>query len=158
MNFRKLAVILAVLSLTAGFSLKSFAAGTAVVDLGKIRENYTVAQALEAEANVKENELKQFAQDAQKQIQDAKTPLEKKNLEEKLGQQFEIKRMAYAKDQAVKWSKVENDVVKTIKEVSTANKYDLVLNKQVVIDGGCDITELVIDKLNKSVVKPDAKK
>jgi len=153
---KKIIVLLAVMSVMLGYSVKSFAAGTAVVDLDKIRENYTKSQELAADLRVKESELQKFVVDAQKQIETTKTPLEKKNLEEKLGEQFNIKRNAYAKDQAQKWGAIEDAVVKSIKEVSNEKKFDLVLNKQVVIDGGCDITDDVLAKLNaptKSSVK-----
>ena len=146
--FKRTIVLLAVMSVMCGYSAKSYAAGTAVVDLDKIRENYTVSQELSADLKIKESELQKFVADAQKQIQEAKTPLEKKNLEEKLGEQFNIKRNAYAKDQAQKWGMIEDSVVKSIKEISVFKKFDLVLNKQVVIDGGSDITDEVIKKLN----------
>lgn len=149
-KFKKLIVLLAVLLVIVGNSGKSSAAGTAVVDLDKIRENYSAAQVLSADLKIKESELQKFITTAQKQVQDAKTPLEKKNLEEQLGEQFNIKRNAYAKDQAEKWAKIENDVIVSIKEISTSKKFDLVLNKQIVIDGGCDITDDVLEKLNKS--------
>jgi len=147
-NFKRTVVLLAVMSLMIGYSNKSNAGGTGVVDLDKIRDNYSAAQELTAELNVKEAELKQFITDAQKQIQDAKTPLEKKNLEEKLSRQFDIKRLASSKDQAQKWALIESSVIKSIKEVSAAKKFDLVLNKQVVIDGGVDITDEILAKLN----------
>jgi len=146
--FKRAIVLLAVMSVMLGYSAKSYAVGTAVVDLDKIRENYTVSQELSADLRIKETELQKFVQDAQKQIQEAKTPLEKKNLEEKLGEQFNIKRNAYAKDQSQKWGVIEDTVVKSIKEVAASKKFDLVLNKQVVIDGGSDITDEVIKKLN----------
>jgi len=146
--FKRTIVLLAVMSVIFGYSAKTYAVGTAIVDLDKIRENYTAAQELAADLNVKETELKKFVEEAQKQVQNAKTPLEKKNLEEKLGEQFNIKRNAYAKDQAQKWGVIEDVVVKAIKDVSNSKKFDLVLNKQVVIDGGTDITDDVIAKLN----------
>ena len=148
--FKRAIVLLAVMSVMLGYSAKSYAVGTAVVDLDKIRENYTVSQELSADLKIKESELQKFVADAQKQIQEAKTPLEKKNLEEKLGEQFNIKRNAYAKDQSQKWGVIEDTVVKSIKEVAASKKFDLVLNKQVVIDGGSDITDEVIKKLNQN--------
>lgn len=119
-----------------------------VVDLDKIRENYSVAQSLTAELKVKEGELQNFITDAQKQIQGAKTPVDKKNIEEKLGEQFNIKRAAIAKDQAEKWAKLEDDVIKAIKAVSDTKKLEMVFTKQMVITGGTDITEEVLAKLN----------
>ena len=151
--FKKTVVMLAVMSLMISYSAKSFATGTAVVDPDKIKENYNAAQEISADLKIKESDLQKFLDDAKKQIDTAKTPLEKKNLTEKLGQQFDIKRNAYAKDQAEKWSVIEANVIKAIKEVSALNKYDLVLNKQIVIDGGCDITDDVLKKLNATTVK-----
>ncbi|OGH99325.1 MAG: hypothetical protein A2039_03625 [Candidatus Melainabacteria bacterium GWA2_34_9] len=146
--FKRTVVLLAVMFVMFGYSAKSYAEGTAVIDLDKIRENYTVAQELSADLKIKEAELQKFVIDAQKQMQEAKSPLEKNNLEAKLGEQFNIKRNAYAKDQTQKWGVIEDTVIKIIKEVSSSKKFDLVLNKQVVIDGGSDITDEVIKKLN----------
>lgn len=148
---KKTLVLAATAAVVIGFSAKSSAEGFAVVNLDKIKDNYTAAQELTADMNVKEAELKKFLDDAQKQIQNAKTPLEKQNLQDKLGEQFNIKRNAYSKDQAEKLAKIEDTVVKVVKEISSAKKFNLVLNKQVVIDGGCDITDDVLAKLN---VKP----
>ena len=146
---KKILVTISIASLMLGYSSKSLAGGNAVVDLEKVRENYSVSQELSAELQVKEAELQKFITDAQKKIKEAKTNVEQKNLEEKLGQQFNIKRNAYIKDQAEKWNKIETDVINTIKEVSSAKKYDMVFNKQVVIVGGTDITDEVLKKLNK---------
>jgi Skp family chaperone for outer membrane proteins len=151
--FKRTVVLLAVMSLMISYSAKSSAAGTGIVDLDKIRDNYTVAQELTADLKVKESDLQKFIMDAQKQIQEAKTPVEKKNLEDKLGEQFNVKRNAYAKDQTAKWSKIEDTVISTIKAVSASKKFDMVLNKQVVIDGGYDITDEVIAKLNTQAKK-----
>ncbi len=153
---RKIIVSLAVISILAGFSAQSYAAGTAVVDLDKIRENYSGAQELTADLKVKEAELQNFVANAQTQIDKAKTALEKKNLQDKLGAQFNVKREAYAKDQMEKWSKIEAEVVGAVKDVSESKKFDIVLSKQVVINGGCDITEDVLAKLNSATVKPSA--
>jgi len=148
---KKFIFSLVAISLMTGCSLKSFAAGTAVVDLDKIRDNYSVAQELAADHKVKEVELQKFLYEAQKQIEAAKTPLEKKNLQEKFLAQFNIKKEAYEKDEAEKWVAIDDSLISTVKEISSAKKFDIVFNKQVVIIGGCDITEDVLAKLNNSV-------
>ena len=146
---KKIILSVAIASIAFGYSSKSIAGGNAIVDLDKIRENYTVAQELSADLQVKEAELQKFIDDAQKKIKEAKTKVEQQNLEEKLGQQFNIKRNAYIKDQAEKWNKVETSVITSIKEVSASKKYDMVFNKQMVIVGGTDITDDVLKILNK---------
>lgn len=155
---KKILVSIALMSMMLGLCSKSYAAGIAVVDLDKIRENYTAAQELTADLKVKETELQKFIAGAQKQIENAKTPLEKNNLQEKLTAQFNLKREAYAKDQLEKWAKIEENVVNAVKEVSTSKKYEIVISKIVVINGGCDITEDVMAKLNSSATPVPKKK
>jgi Skp family chaperone for outer membrane proteins len=152
-SIKKTVVLLAVFAMLTGASAKSYAGGTAIVDIDKIRENYSAAQELEADLKVKENELQNFITNAQKQIEEAKTPVEKKNLQDKLGEQFNIKRTAFAKDQAEKLTKIETDVLSAISTVATTQKYDLVLNKQIVLFGGTDISSQVLEKLNKTGIK-----
>lgn len=147
--FTKMILSLAVVSLVVGYSSEASAGGNAVVNLNKIRENYNTAQELTAELQIKEAELQRFIEESQRKIQKAKTPVEKKNLKEKLGQQFVVKRNAYAKDQSEKWNKVETDVINTIKAIAKSKKYAMVFSKQTVIVGGKDITEDVIKALNK---------
>jgi len=125
-----------------------------VVDLTKVIENYTKAQEVSADLKVKETELQKFIADAQKKINDAKTPLEKKNIEEKLSEEFNIKRNVFAKEQAEKWQQIEEEIIVKINEVSKEKNLELILNKQAVIIGGEEITEEVIKRLNESVKKP----
>lgn len=125
------------------------AKGIGVVDLGKIIENYTKAQEVTADLKVKEAELEKFVQGAQDQIKNANTPVEKKNLEEKLAEQFNIKRNAFAKEQSEKWQIIENEVFEKIKKVANDKNLDIVLNKQTVIIGGDNITAEVIKQLNE---------
>ncbi len=155
---KKTMVLLTVMLLISGYSAESYAQGTAVINMDKIRDNYVEAQALTADLKLKDTELQKFVIDAQNQLNAAKTPLEKKNLEEKLSEQYNVKRNAYAKDQLEKWTIIEDVVIKTIKEISAAKKFDIVLNKQVVIDGGSDITDEVIKKLNEQAKKSKTKK
>jgi len=45
--------------------------------------------------------------------------------------------------------KLQGDIVKAVTEVAKGVGLDLVLDKQVIIIGGTDLTEMVINKLNK---------
>lgn len=129
------------------------AKNTGVVDLSKVIENYTKAQEVAADLKLKEGELQKFITEAQEKIKKAESPVEKKNLEEKLGEQFNIKRNAFAKEQSEKWQNIENKVFEKIKKVAAEKKLDIVLNKQSVIIGGNDITEEVIKQLNEDAKK-----
>lgn len=124
-----------------------------VVDLNKVIDNYTEAQKVTADLKVKESKLQEFVLEAQKKIKEAKTPVEKKNLEEKFGEEFNIKRNAYAKEQAEKWEQIENDIYKEIEELHSKKNFDMVFNKQSVIIGGVDITEELLKRLNDEAKK-----
>ena len=153
---KKIALILTILICSFIFVCTTAVAKTeniGVVNINKILENYTTAQEVTADLKVQEDELQKLVVDAKKQIKKAKTPLEKKNLEEKLTEQFSIKRNVYAKEQSEKWKKIENKVFAEIKKVAKNKKIDMVLNKQSVIIGGEDITDKVIDGLNKEAKK-----
>jgi len=153
---KKITLIITALIYSFIFICSTAAAKTetiGVVDINKILANYTVAQEVTANLKVQENELKKFVEKSKKRIKNAKTPIERNNLKEKLSAQFNIKRNAYAKDQSEKWQKIENNVLAKIKKVAKDKKIDIILNKQSVIIGGEDITGKVIDGLNKEAKK-----
>lgn len=155
-NLKLLAVLLCLLVFTS-LSSAVKAEEIGVVDMAKVGENYTVAQEVAADLKVKEKELQEFALEAQKKIKSAQTPLEKKNLEEKLVTEFNIKKNAFAKEQAEKWQNIEDDVFRKIKKIAKDKKIDVVLNKQSVIVGGEDISEQVIKDLNSEAKKAKKK-
>lgn len=97
--------------------------------------------------------LTQFALDATKKIEEAETPVEKKNLDEKLSQQFNIKKNAFAKEQSEKWESIQDNIFNCIEKVTKEKKLEMVFNKSAVIIGGVDITDEVIKKLNEEAKK-----
>jgi outer membrane protein len=140
-------VTLAVLSIMS-FSNMAHATDTAVVDLEKILGSYQKAQDVSADMKIQEAELQKFLADAEKQLQNAKSPVDKKNLEAKLSNEFKLKSDKYRDNQIQKWGEIENNIISSIKTVSANKKYDIVLKKSSVIIGGCDITDEVLNILN----------
>ena len=156
-EMKKLKLFTLLLSSLFVFTFFSAAAEAAkeigVVNLNKVIENYSKAQEITANFKIKESELQQFVLNAQKKIKEAKTPLEKKNLEENLGEQFNLKRNAYAKEQSEKWQMIEADILNKTKALSKQKKFEMILNKSGVIVGGVDITDELIKKLNQDAKK-----
>ncbi|MFA6989154.1 MAG: OmpH family outer membrane protein [Candidatus Gastranaerophilaceae bacterium] len=148
---------LAVLSIVS-FSNMAHASGTAVVDLEKILGSYQKAQDVSADMKVQEAELQKFLADAEKQLQNAKTPVDKKNLETKLSNEFKLKSDKYRDNQIQKWKEIEDTILGSIKTVSTVKNYDIVLKKSSVIMGGCDITDDVLNILNAPAAAPTTPK
>ncbi len=155
-RIKLLAVLLIIMCFIPCFSAHAWTGGGnnfGVVDLSKVVDNYTEAQKLTAELKVKESELQNFLMEAQQKIKDAKTPLEKKNLEEKLGEEFNIKRKAFIQEQSEKWEVIENNIFGEIETFSKDKRFEMVFNKQSVIIGGEDITDELIKKLNQKTKK-----
>ena len=128
--------------------LAAFAEGIGVVDLDKVVANYQQAQDVSADLKVKEAELQKFLADAQKQLKDAKTPIEKKNLEDKLTQEFKSRSEVFRNTQIKQWKQVEDNVFESIEQVSKAKKFDAILNKSAVLYGGTEVTDNVLTILN----------
>ncbi len=152
-NFKLFISFMAALLVLSSFSAQAKSGDFGVVDLSKVVDNYTEAQKVSADLKVKETDIQKFLLDAQKKVKAAKTPLEKKNLEEKFGEEFNIKRKAFIKEQTEKWEKIENTIFAEIEELSKRKKFEMVFNKQSVIVGGTDITEELIKKLNQKAKK-----
>ncbi|OGI00177.1 MAG: hypothetical protein A2Y25_00320 [Candidatus Melainabacteria bacterium GWF2_37_15] len=152
-KFKLIALTLISLFVFTTFSTAAPSKDFGVVDLNKVIDNYTEAQKVAADLKVKENELQGFVEDAQKKVKEAKSPVEKKNLEEKFSEEFNIKRNAYVKSQSEKWDTIESNILKGIQEIYTRKKLEMVFNKQSVIVGGTDITDELIKNLNETVKK-----
>lgn len=148
-NLIKLSVSFVFVVMTMFISLTASADTIGVVNLDKIMANYTKAQGVLADLQVKDAELKKFVADAQKQLKDTSTPVEKKNMEEKLSNEFQTKGQAFKNEQIKQWTMIENTILESVKVVAKSMKIDVVLNESSVLIGGNDITEAVTTYLNK---------
>lgn len=148
-NLKKLFISLVLVAVTLFVSLGANADTIGIVDLDKILSSYNKAQTVQADLQVKEAELQKFIADAQKQLKSASTPVEKKNLEDKLTEEFKKKGEAFKDEQAKQWKMIEDNVYSTIQSVAKSKKIDVVINQNAVLVGGADITDEVITSLNK---------
>jgi len=150
-SFKKYLVIFTVAVAVNLSGLHAFAQQVGVVDLDKIVNNYTKAQDVSADLKVKEAELQKFLADAQKQLKDTASPVEKKNLENKLTQQFKAKSDEFKDAQIKQWKQIEDNIFSSIETVSKTNKLDVVLVKSSVLYGGTDVTNQILNLLNTPV-------
>lgn len=148
-KLKKLSVsfVFVVITMLSGLAANADTVG--VVNLDKVMADYTKAQTVLADLQVKDAELKKFIADAQKQLKTAVTPVEKKNLEDKLSQDFQVKGQAFKDEQVKQWTLLEDTILDSVKTVSKSMKIDVVLNDSSVLVGGTDITEAVTAYLNK---------
>lgn len=145
---KKFFAALAVFVLLGFSEVGAFAAEIGVVNLDDILSGYSKYQDLSADLKVKDAELQKFLADAQKQLKDANTPVERKNLEAKLSSVFKQKSDAFRDLQARQYKQIEDNVYVAITTVSKTKKLDVVLNKSSVLIGGADITKDVLALLN----------
>ncbi len=125
------------------------AAGIGYLDYKKIQENYSYAKTVTKEIDAKALELQQYLVDKEKQFKALDTPVKKKNFEDKTAKEFKAKQEAYIKMKLQKEEAVYNKIQDATKKVLVEQKLDAVLDYRVIFVGGIDITDLVLQKLNK---------
>ncbi len=122
-----------------------------VVDMALVSQKYTKAQGLATQVKTKEDELQKLRDNLVTQLKAGEklSPVEKKNLEDKLNNQFATKFKEYREWTVGQEQILRQDFERAIQQVATSQKLDLVLPKQTVLQGGKDVTQDVINALNK---------
>lgn len=126
-----------------------FASGIGFINYKKIQDNYPAASAAAKEVDAKGLELQQYLVDKEKEYKALDTPLKKKNFEEKTAKDFQAKQEAYLKLKAEKEQAIYDKIQDAAKQVLVDQKLDAVVDFRVIFVGGIDITDLVLDKLNR---------
>lgn len=128
-----------------------FAQQIGVVDIQELTQKYSKAQELQAQIKAKDEELQKLRGDLLEQLKAGEklSPVEKKNLEDKLNGQFAAKFTEYREWAVTQEKGVREDVDKAISQVTQAQKLEIVFPKQTVLSGGKDITADVLNALNK---------
>ncbi len=132
----------------------ALAAQIGVVDMQEISQKYSKAQDLSTQVKSKEEELQKLRSSLAEELKTKEkakmSPVEKKNLEDKLNGQFASKFKEYREWTLTQEESIRADVDKAIQTVADNDKIDLVLPKENVLKGGKDITTEVLDQLNQS--------
>ena len=150
---KKLLVSIIALTFLVGISQAANFTSIGFIDVQKVFKEYKETSKAQGELAKQEESFKKEFEDSQKKLAEAekggkaKEELEKmrKELEEKLSPKRET--LLRLNEQLT--GKLQNDILEAVKKVSKKVGLDLVLDKQVVITGGMDISELVITELNK---------
>lgn len=131
----------------------AFAADTVgVVDLQKIYYSYAEAQKAQDSLKKKQDEFQKELEKRQEKIEEAKNKKQNdkkiKKLIEKLEKELEPKKEALLKLNQELTFKLKNDIISATDEVAKEYNITVVLDKQVIISGGFDMTDYVLEKLN----------
>lgn len=142
---KKTSILLAlVATLTLGLCTAcKFQTKVAVVDLAAVVSNSEQVKALQAEQNAKAQELTQWLQNAQNEVNKQKDEEKKNALLQKYNAEFAQRREALAQQYAKALQQVDASITETISNEAKKLGYTLVLAKGTTIYGGDDITEQV---------------
>ena len=101
----------------------------------------------------KREKLKKEIEKKQKKLEDAedrnRSEEELIKMKEQFDKELNPKIEALQQEQRETLTTLRNSIMETAKKVAKSYGIDVILEKQVVLNGGFDLTNLVIDKLNK---------
>ncbi|MGN0005993.1 MAG: OmpH family outer membrane protein [Candidatus Gastranaerophilaceae bacterium] len=147
-KFSKIMTSLAAVAVVFSMQNAAFSADLkyAVVDVPQVVAASKQVNNLKNQQNVKIQELANFVQNAQKQLQAEKNADKKKALETKLNKELNDKKVAMEKNYAAQLAGIDKNISAVIAQQAKAKGYDLVLAKGVVLYStqGTDITNDVI--------------
>ena len=150
---KKLLIAIVALAFIAGVSHAANLTSIGYIDVQKVFKEYKETSKAQTELSKQEESFKKEFDESQKKLaqaeKDGKKQEEldkmKKDLEEKLAP----KREELLRLNAQLTGKLQQQILESVKKAAQKVGIELVLDKQVVITGGMDLTEMVITELNK---------
>ena len=138
-NFLALSVTAFLFFLAVGGSANAAVDSVGVIDMYEVTNNHP-----------KMNDAKaQMATISRQKETEAKAAADKESDPAKKAQIVQAKRMELAREEQKIMDPIFRDCQRAVREVATNKKLTLVLNKSVVLIGGSDITQDVIQQLAK---------
>ena len=138
-NFLVLSVTAFLFVLAAGGAANAAVDSVGVIDMYEVTNNHP-----------KMNDAKaQLATISRQKETEAKAAADKESDPAKKAQIVQAKRMELAREEQKIMDPIFRDCQRAVREVAVNKKLTLVLNKSVVLIGGSDITQDVINKINK---------
>lgn len=127
-----------------------FADTIGCADFKKIEINYIYAQKTYKELDDKLLELQQYLIDKDKEYKAIESPLSRKNFEQKVEKEYKAKEDALAKLKLQKEEEIFKNIQAASKAVSAQKKIDTVFDYRVILSGGVDLTQDIIEYLNNN--------
>ncbi|HVN67985.1 MAG TPA: OmpH family outer membrane protein [Candidatus Sulfotelmatobacter sp.] len=150
---KKLLIFVIAIAFMAGVSHAANFASIGYIDVQKVFKEYKETTKAQGDLSKQEESFKKEFEDSQAELakaeKDGKKPEEldkmKKDLEDKLAP----KRETLLKLNAELTGKLQQDILVAVQKVAKKVGIDVVFDKQVVITGGMDLTDMVITAVNK---------
>ena len=145
-----LGLVFAVLILSS----QVFAATASIgfIDVQKVFKGYSETSKAQASLSKEEAAFKKDFEASQKKLEAAKaakkSDKEIENMTKQLEEDLAPKREKLMKMNDELTGRLQKDILTSVKSIAKNLGLDIVLDKQVIIDGGMDISDMVINKLN----------
>ena len=141
----KLAVMTLAILLFAG-NIAS-AEGIGYIDYQRVVESTPFARDAMKAIDAKALELQQYLVDKEKEYKAIDTPVQKKNFQDKVANDFKAKESSFLKQKVKSEDEIYNKIKEATKTIMVEHKLSAVISDRAVFVGGVDVTNLVIDKL-----------
>lgn len=150
---KKLLITIGALAFIAGVSQAANFTSIGFIDVQKVFKEYKETSRAQADLAKQEESFKKEFEESQKKLEkaekDGKKPEELEKMKKELEEKLAPKRDALLRLNAQLTTTLQQKILESVKKVTQKVGIDLVLDKQVVITGGMDLTDLVITELNK---------
>lgn len=150
---KKLVAVILAIAFLGGVALAADYSNIGYIDVQKVFTEYKETKKAQDELQKEEASFKKEYEDSQKKLKDAQTTGKSTSEVEKLKKELESKLEPKRKKLLALNDKLTTDlqskILDGVKAVAKKLGIDLVLDKQVVITGGMDMTQMVITELNK---------
>lgn len=151
---KKLMKILTVIGLFLVFGASKPAVADTIgyADFKKIETGYNYAQKAYKEIDNKVLGLQQYLINKDKEYKAIESPLSKKSFEEKTEKEYKAKEDAVVKLKLQKEEEIFNNIQTAAKIVAAQKKVDVVFDYRVILTGGVDLTQDIINYLNNNKI------
>ena len=123
------------------------AEGIGYIDYQRVVESTPFARDAMKAIDAKALELQQYLVDKEKEYKAIDTPVQKKNFQDKVANDFKAKESAFLKQKVKSEDEIYNKIKEATKTIMVEHKLSAVISDRAVFVGGMDVTNLVIDKL-----------
>jgi outer membrane protein len=131
----------------------AFADNIGFIDMDRLLMSYKGAKTVQEELQKKREEYQKVFEEKQKKIEEAKkadkADKEIQELIAKMEEELRPQQEMLLRNESEEQRKLLNKIINIGKQVKKEYGIDVILDKRVVLDGGFDLTDFILDKLNK---------
>ena len=151
-TLKALIVSIVIFGLLSSAALAASFTSIGFIDVQRVFSEYKATEKAQKELSKEEESFKKDFEEKQKELEKAQKDedLEKvEKLRTKLEKDLAPKREKLLRLNEELTTRLQQDILKSVQAVAEKVGVDVVLDKQVIITGGMDLTEMTLNELNK---------